>query len=587
MTFRINDRFHYYDDAKTDSLKLGFYKLLVIIYGMLTKLSIQNLAIIENIDITFKDGFTVLTGETGAGKSLIIDSLSLLLGERASNELIRQGESKASITGFFKVKKSQIESVLYELNIPYSEEICVQRILSKTKNIIKINETAVTLNDLLKISKYLADIHSQFDYAKILNPDNYLDIVDGFGGSLIASYKDAYKVSLLAYENKKEEYSSLIAKQKKLEENHDFYEFQYNELSKMGLQKNEENEIKEEISLLKNYDKIYSLEEEIASLIDSDFLDKYYDLNKSLLKLSSFQEQFTETQKNLDDNYYSLVDTLQNLKKQFHNSDYDPNRLNELLERQSEIDSLERKYKKSYDELLAYSDELKELLENKDSFTAQIEKVKEELDKSFQDVLIKGKDLTSVRKNIAKTIEKELTQSLKDLLLDVRFEIEFKNQSESEDILKENGVDDIDFLIETNVGEGLKSLSKVISGGEASRIMLAFKALFIKANKIPTVVFDEIDTGISGETAEAVAKKIKEISKFCQVIAITHMPQVASKSDYHILISKKVKDGRTFASIKELSLEDKINQIAYLISGGNITEKQKEYAKEMVLGANG
>jgi ATPase involved in DNA repair len=207
------------------------------------------------------------------------------------------------------------------------------------------------------------------------------------------------------------------------------------------------------------------------------------------------------------------------------------------------------------------------------------------MDQAFALCLEKGNELTMVRKKIAKNIEKELERSLSDLLLKAHFQVAFlpNNPDAGDAILQEDGLDSVDFLIETNVGEGLKSLSKVISGGEASRIMLAFKALFIKANKISTVIFDEIDTGISGETAQAVARKIREISLSSQVIAITHMPQVASLSDHHILISKEVKGQRTYAHMKELTLEEKIRQVAYLISGGQITEKQLEYAQEMVM----
>ncbi len=209
------------------------------------------------------------------------------------------------------------------------------------------------------------------------------------------------------------------------------------------------------------------------------------------------------------------------------------------------------------------------------------------LHKLFLLTLEKGKELSKVRQSLSNRIEKELERSLNDLLLKARFKIMFApNEKEDDSIFLDNGLDKIDFLIETNVGEGLKSLSKIISGGEASRIMLAFKSLFIKTNKVPTVIFDEIDTGISGETAQAVARKIKEISLSTQVISITHMPQVASLSDHHILISKIIKDGRTYAKMKELNLEEKIKQVAYLISGDKITSSQLEYAKEMVLGSN-
>lgn len=553
---------------------------------MLKRLIIHNLAIFENVDVSFQDGFSVLLGETGAGKSLMIDSLSLLLGARASSELIRSGQSKASVTGYFSVDRPELSAYLSKINVPVNDnEIIVERIISANKNVVKINSVTVSLNDLIKISKYLANIHNQFDFEKILNPENYIDIIDGFSFELSNRLKEEYTSLLNQYKVKKEEYNLLLQKKTKLEEARDFYEYQYGELKAANLQPGEEEEISSEISLLRNYDKIYSLIQETNGIINGSFLDDFYRLSDNLGKLANYQKQYQDAHEKLDERYYEVEDLLNNLKKEFRSLDYDPNRLNDLEQRDSDLSSLQRKYKKSIPELIVYRDELATMLGKNSSFEDSLEEKKEEMLSSLKETISKAKELTLLRTRNAKTIEKELTHSLKDLLLNVRFQILFKDVKEDETALKENGIDDVDFLIETNIGEGLKPLSKVISGGEASRIMLAFKALFIKANRIPTVIFDEIDTGISGETAQAVARKIKEISLTTQVISITHMPQVASLSDHPILISKVVKDGRTYSNVKELSLEEKIRQIAYLISGGKVTEKQLEYAKEMVLGS--
>lgn len=552
---------------------------------MLKRLIIHNLAIFENVDVSFQDGFSVLLGETGAGKSLMIDSLSLLLGMRASSELIRSGENKASVTGYFSIERPELSAYLSKINVPiHDDEIVVERIIGINKNVVKINSVPVSLNDLIKISKYLANIHSQFDFEKILNPENYLDIIDGFSFELSTRLKDEYTSLLNQYKEKKEEYNLLLQKKAKLEEARDFYEYQYGELKAADLKEGEEEEISSEISLLRNYDKIYSLVQETNEIINGSFMDDFYRLSDNLAKLANYQKQYEESHEKIDERYYEIEDLLNNLKKEFRSLDYDPNRLNDLEQRDSDLSSLQRKYKKSIPELIAYRDELGTILGKNSSFEDSLEEKKEEVLQSLKEAISKAKELTLLRTRNAKTIEKELTHSLKDLLLNVRFQILFKDEKEDESSLKENGIDDVDFLIETNIGEGLKPLSKVISGGEASRIMLAFKALFIKANRVPTVIFDEIDTGISGETAQAVARKIKEISLTTQVISITHMPQVASLSDHPILISKTVKDGRTYSNVKELSLEEKIRQIAYLISGGKVTEKQLEYAKEMVLG---
>ena len=553
---------------------------------MLKRLTITNLAIIENIDVTFKDGFTVLTGETGAGKSLVIDSLSLLLGARASNELIRSGEDSALIRGLFEFNSPQLEAILFNLSIPTANnEILIERTISKTRNLIKVNGTSVSLNDLNKISKYLADIHSQFDFEKILNPENYLGIIDGFSYEMTSSYKKEYQERLQAYKEKKQAYEAMLERKKKLEESKDFYEFQYKELKAADLKEGEEESLASELSLLRNYDKIYELSQEANELVHEDFLDKIYELDKTLEKLSEYQSQYKESHDRLDDSYYVITDIFDTLKKNLDSIDYDPDRLNELEQRDSDLNELKRKYKKSLPELIIYRDELEETMGGDSTFDEDLQKKKDEMDESLKSAIEKGKELTVLRKNIAKSIEKELERNMAELLLKAKFKVSFNELKEQPDesTLREDGLDEVDFLIETNVGEGLRSLSKVISGGEASRIMLAFKSVFIKANKIATVIFDEIDTGISGETAQAVAKKIHEISLSSQVIAITHMPQVASLSDHHILISKEVKGNRTYAHMKELNLDEKIRQIAYLISGGKITDKQLEYAKEMVL----
>ncbi|OPZ35491.1 MAG: DNA repair protein RecN [Tenericutes bacterium ADurb.BinA155] len=554
--------------------------------GMLKRLSITNLAIIENIDVSFKEGFTVLTGETGAGKSLVIDSLSLLLGARASSELIRAGQDNATIQGQFELHSPQLDAILLGLNVPSANgQISIERVIGRTRSSIKVNGTAITLNDLNKIAKYLADIHNQFDFEKILNPDNYLEIIDGFSYELTASYKKEYAALLLDYKAKKADYETLMAKKAKLDEDRDFYEYQYKELKAADLKEGEEESIASEISLLNNYDKIYSISEEANQIIHEDFIDRLYELNKLLAKLADYQPQYKESHDKLDDAYYEITDIFDSLKKNLGNIDYDPEHLNELQQRDSDLTALKRKYKKEIPELITYRDELASQLGENSDFEGTIKAKKAEMDQAFERCYQKGIELKTLREKIAKSIEKELERNMADLLLKAKFQIVFNtpDPKTGDVILKENGLDEVDFLIETNVGEGLKSLSKIISGGEASRIMLAFKAVFIKANKISTVIFDEIDTGISGETAQAVARKIHEISLSSQVIAITHMPQVASLSDHHILISKEVKANRTYAHMKELTLDEKVKQVAYLISGGNITEKQLEYAKEMVL----
>ena len=555
---------------------------------MLKELVVSNLAIIENIDVKFDSGLTVLLGETGAGKSLIIDSLSLLLGERAATELIRNGEDKATIKGVFSINNIHLNSLLDKMGIIILDNtLTVERVISSKNSHIKVNGINITLGDLRLIAKYLADIHMQFDNEKILNPENYLEIIDGFKYELTNEYKEKYLAALEIYKEKKATYLSLLKKQDDINQRRDIYEYELKELEEAELEYGEEEKIKDEISLLTHYDKIYSLLGEADSLVREDFLDKLYDLAAISEKLANYQSSFEETKEKLNDHYYELEDIFNDIKKSYSKLDYDPKRLNVLQERIHLIDGLKNKYKKSVSELIEYQKELHNLLMSEEDFNISIEESKKEMSFAYENTLNAGNELSKIRKEIAKSIKKELERNMMDLSLEAKFETVFLDVEKENDyqgnIFKLDGIDTVDFLIETNIGEGLKPLGKIISGGEASRIMLALKALFIKSQKISTVIFDEIDTGISGEIARKVALKIYEISLTTQVISITHLPQVAAMGTHILKISKSTSNGRTFTKVTPLTLDEKIHEIASLISGGKVTEKQLEYAKELIL----
>lgn len=555
---------------------------------MLQRLVVSNFAIIENIDISFKRGLTVLTGETGAGKSLIIDSLSLLLGERAQVELIRTGFDKAEIIGYFSINNKRLLSLLDSLNIPSIDStIEIDRVISANKSYIKVNGIAVTLSDLKKISKYLADIHMQFDSQKILNKENYIEIIDGFKYDLVKEYEDSYISSLSTFKDKLKIYNDTVNKAKEIKKKKDIYEYHLKELTDADLKENEEDELQNKIDYLKNYDKIYNILEETNSLIHEDFLDKLYEVKENVLSLSKYIKEYSKTYSTLNDYYYEIENIFDEIKKDYRNLDYNPNELNNYESRLNDLDNLKKKYKMSLNELISYANSLKEMLNIDENYDDLIKELKNEVKASYDSTYEKGLELSKIRKEIAKSIEKELEKNMLDLSLKARFNVLVNTSKKEEDlsglIFNNNGIDEIEFLIETNIGEGLKSLSKTISGGETSRIMLALKALLIKSEKISTVIFDEIDTGISGEIARKVAEKIYEISLSTQVIAITHLPQVASFSNNSLKISKQVKNGRTYTNIKELSLDEKIYEIASMISGGKVTENQIEYAKEMVM----
>lgn len=554
---------------------------------MLKELIVKNFAIIEDAVISFRDGLTVLTGETGAGKSLIIDSIDLLLGERANSELIRNGEDKAIIEGKFSIDNKRLIATLNKLDIEYDDLLIINRTITNNKNLIKVNNKSISLNELKLIAKYLADIHQQFDMIKLLNKENYFDIVDGFKYDSINEYKSRYLSLLEQLKLEEKKYLQLESQINDIKAKRDVYEYEYKELTELNLNIDEEDNINNEISLLKNYDKIYDLLLETKSYIDKDSLADIYQIKLNLEKLAKYQDEYHSFADTLANYYYELDDLFENIKKKFKALDYDPNRLDKLEERRSSINIVKKKYNKSVEELINYIEELKSLLQSDEDLDIALKEEKEIFTALYDKTYDAALDLNKIRKETSLNIEKELMKNLEDLGLRNNFKIALdyvkKPLNLDTSIFLNNGIDDIDFYIETNVGEGLKPLAKIASGGEISRIMLALKALFIKSQKISTVIFDEIDTGISGEIARKVALKIKEISLSTQVIIITHLPQVASLSNNHIRISKEVRNNRTYTYIKELNLDEKIYEVAKLISGDKVTSKQLEYAKELIL----
>ena len=554
---------------------------------MLIKLKVQNFAIIEDIALDLKSGLTVLTGETGAGKSLIIDCIGLLLGERAASEMIRQGEDKATVEGLFDNDSPILRATLEKLNIPFDGKLDIKRTISTSRNVIKINDETVSLADLNTIASLLADIHLQFDSVKLFASENYLSMVDGFSERLIGEYLGKYHVSLEELKNQNNHYLALVKRIEEFNKNQEEYAYAYQEINALQLKQGEEQAIEARIALLSNYDKIYALSMENKELADGSSLEDLYRVKQNSESLEKYDLDYQEYTKRLNEAYYEIEDIYAEIKRKADNLDYDPAELDSLIEKSRAISSLKKKYHKTFDELISYAEELKELLKNKDDQQILLKEEKEKLISAYQEAYQRALDVHDIRKNIAIKIAKDIEKSLGELGLNCRFVVDVlakeKQDDLSLDLFNENGIDAVEFNIETNLGEGLKPLAKVVSGGELSRVMLAIKMLYVKTHHIETIIFDEIDTGISGEIASKVARKIKELSYAHQVITITHLPQVACLSDHHIRINKTVVDKRTFASAKELNLEEKIYEIASLISSGKVTQKQLDYAKELVM----
>lgn len=557
---------------------------------MLSYISVKNFAIIENIEVEFKNGMTSLTGETGAGKSLLIDAIGLLLGDRATSNVVRTGSQKAEIEGIFKFHNPEIQKILSELDIDaFDNELIIKRqITPSNNNIIKVNNQTVTLKDLKEITSKLADIHTQMDTHRLINPLTYLDIIDGFHREKTSRLIEEYQNLLKAYKKDLKELSRLENSNDDILERLDLMRFQLKEIESYQLEVDEEEHLEEEVEKLENFDKIYqSLQQAKSLLEETNAIASIYDASKELQEISDLSESYKKLLERFTSSYYELDDAFSELSDEVSDLDFNPQLLDNYQERLNSLENLKRKYKKTIPEIIDYHQKIKKDIENIDNFDEVIKEQELLVQDSYNEVLKAARRITEIRKETSKYIEVELLKILNDLELSkTDFSISFNDVDSSNyrqtSIFLENGIDEVDFLLTTNIGEPLKSLSKSASGGEMSRIMLGFKNLLTKSLGLSLIIFDEIDTGVSGYVANQVAKKMVEISKDTQVICITHIPQVASISNNHLKITKSVTDGRTKAHIKELHNEERVYEIAEMISGDRITEASLNTAKELL-----
>lgn len=549
---------------------------------MLLTLNVKNFAIIDNIQIDFSNGLTVLTGETGAGKSLIIDAISLLFGDRASTDLVRFGEQKAVIEGLFSNYDDKIISILNDFDIEYdiNEILIVKReIYSTGKSVCKINNQNVTLNQLKQISEYIGDIHSQMETFGLINPKNYLSFLRD---EKIDHEIDEYSCLLKQY---KKVYNELNDLNKKIEEDtskQDFLKYQLNELEKASLDCNEEENLQKEIKVLSNSENMKSLIVSLKEIYSNTSLEEIYESISILDKLSKYDQRFIELKKIVEESYYNLESVSSDKLLISSNYDFDENRFNEINDRLGFYSDIKRKYKKNTSELIQYYNSISHDLETIENFDFIKKELSDKVDKLYNETLSKAMMIRNHRLENAKTIEKQIKNHLSDLHLhNVDFKIVF---NDVENILfQKDGIDQIDFLVSFNKGEPLKALSKTASGGELSRFMLALKTILGDNLPMQTKIFDEIDSGVSGSVAYSIGRKLQKISKNSQVLCITHLPQVASLADNHYKISKIIDaNNRTITKISLLSKDEKIIEVASMISNGNPTEASIKYAEELI-----
>lgn len=554
---------------------------------MLTNLKVQNFAIIDNINLEFNKGLTVLTGETGAGKSLIIDAIGILLGGKFPLTMIRNGEEKAVIEGVFDSLNDKTKEKLDEFGIDYDDELLIIRreVNSTGRSITRINGSVVTLGNLETISLGIADIHTQEDTHKLFDSKNYLEFIDNLESStILKSYQDQLKI----FNSCLKEYHNLIDDFEKINEQLDYYTFQRNEIVSANLSEQEFLDINEELDYLNNFENIFKILTEIKSLLsDNNISNSLYEVSIKLDKIIPFNSKYQNKKELIDNVYFELEDLEREINSDVKNMEFDENRLNYLNERLDQYKSLMKKYKKDIKGLILYAEELSEKIEKIDSSEFYIKQALKKVNEEYNKLTEIAIELTKVRKNNAEKLVKEIKKSLADLMLEkVELEIVFNNYElsgfENNKVFKKHGCDDVDFLISFNLGEKKQSLSKVASGGEMSRVMLAIKTHILTKLSLETMIFDEIDTGISGVVASKVASKLKEISKTTQVLSITHLPIVAAVADHHLFISKSIDENRTRTNVKVLTYEERINELSIMISPNDESSKSKELAKMML-----
>jgi DNA repair protein RecN (Recombination protein N) len=553
---------------------------------LLSELSIKNFAIIENLSISFDRGLTVLTGETGAGKSIIIDAIHLLVGGRGSAEFVRHGENKAEIEGLFQLDSLDhpCYAKAYEFGIDIEEGMIVlRRDISKNgKSICRVNGKLVTISTLREIGSTLVDIHGQHEHQELLDDTSHLGLLDQFGLGEIAPTLEEYQDIFYRYEDTLHKLNSLSKNEQQTAHRLDLIQFQLEEIQKANLKLHEDEDLFEEKRKLTNFEKIFEAVQSSYAALNGEHkgLDWIGMVMGHLEDAASLDPAYKGIFESVSNSYYQLEDAARSLRNDLDSLEFDPQRLNEIEERLNEINQLKRKYGKTIEEIVEYAARIEEeieIIQNKESHISNLEM---ELSSIKKDLLLEAKQLSELRKKSASKLTALIHKELQELYMSKTvFEIRFESDDQH---FAKNGIDHAEFFITTNPGEPLKPLSKVASGGELSRIMLALKSIFSKHQGVTSIIFDEVDTGVSGRVAQAIAEKIYKVAFSSQVLCITHLPQVAAMADTHLFISKVIHGGRTKTSVTPLCKQDKIKEIGRMISGVEITDLTKKHAEELL-----
>lgn len=552
---------------------------------MLQTLSIKQFAIIDELEIQFSDGLTVLSGETGSGKSIIIDAIGQLIGMRASSDYVRHGEKKAIIEGIFDIDNSKDAiHVLQDLNIDIDEDFLLvkREIFSSGKSICRINNQTITLQDLRKVMQELLDIHGQHETQSLLKQKYHLQLLDDYAGEQYSDLLSQYHEVFNQYKSKRKELEELESADQALLQRLDLMKFQLEELTEASLKEGEVDQLESDIKRIQNSEKLsLALNNAHLTLTDENAItDRLYELSKILNEINDIvPDKYVTLKEEVDQFYYTLEDAKHELYDEMTNTEFDEQVLNELESRMNLLNNLKRKYGKDVSELIAYQGKLENEINKIENYEQSTSQLREEINDLYQQVIKVGKSLSEKRRKVARELRDHIVSEIQNLQMkDANLEISFKPLDEP----NIEGIEFVEFLISPNKGEPLKSLNKIASGGELSRIMLALKSIFVQSRGQTAILFDEVDSGVSGQAAQKMAEKMRDIAEYIQVICISHLPQVATMSDHHLLISKHTTEDRTTTQVKELENDDRIDEVARMISGASVTDLTRENAKEMI-----
>jgi DNA repair protein RecN (Recombination protein N) len=555
---------------------------------MLTELSIRNFAIIDEMKVSFADGLNVITGETGAGKSIIIGAVSLLLGERASADMIRSFEESATVEALFDIgEKDALKKKIREMGFHVGKELILKRIVSRTgKNRVYIDGQLATLGMLSAISESLINICGQHEHQVILNADNHIDILDEFGN--LVPLKQEYADMYGQYLSLKEKTRELLSVKKTRGEKDDLLRFQLKDIDDAGIRPGEDTTLLEEKKVLNNVQKLMDFAtgaHEVLYGRAGSVLGEFRGAIANIREIKKIDSGLRLSDGDLDNIYYQLEETAITLRDYMKNLSYDPERLHVIDERLEVLGRLKRKYGRFLEEVLEKRVQIEEELKAISSVDDEIERMSKDLEALSPSLLEKARGLSEKRRETASVLKKAIEGEIHSLRMEnAAFEVTFKTPDDHQGSAPFNprGIDEVEFFLATNVGESLKPLNRIASGGELSRIMLAVKNILAKTGSVGTIIFDEVDSGIGGATAEDVGKKLKGVAKHHQILCITHLPQIACFGDTHYRVVKAISGERTIASVDVLSDKDRLDEITRMLGGAELTKKTREHAREMI-----